>query len=127
MFADNLVFTVTPHSIHELTQMTEKLGLIQLKKAGVHISSQTLAESWNISNYGKVEGSTEKEKWSAEQEEEIMFMARMKEVAAGLPGMTPPPGAPAPGKKPEGRPSSGHASPTLQSKDGGTRSTIATS
>lgn len=127
IFAGNLNFTVTPHSVHELTQMTQKLGLIQAKKSGAHISSQTIAESWNIHNYGHVKGSTEVEKWQNEQEEEIMFMARMKEVASGLPGMTGPPGAAAPGKNPEGRPSSGHAAPSLKSKDGGTRSTIATS
>lgn len=127
IFSDNLMFTVEPHSVHELTQMTKKLGLIQLKKAGAKISSQTLAEAWEVPNYGGFGGSNEVERWEAEQEHELQFMARMKEEMAGLPGMQPPPGAAAPGKKPEGRPNSNSAAPALKSKDGGTRSTISTS
>lgn len=127
MFADNLLFTVTPHSIHELTQMTQKLGLIQLKKAGVKISSETLAEAWNVPNYGHTEGSTEVEKFRAEQEDDLLFAARMKQVAEGIPGLLPPPGAAALGKNPEGRPSSNNKPPHLSQKDSGTRSTIATS
>jgi len=126
IFADNLRFFITPHSLHEITQMTMKLGLIQLKKAGVMIDSQTIAEAWNLPNYGKIEGNTIIERWQREQEMQLEFAARMKELTEGLglgvPGA--PPGAAGPGKSPEGRPASGGAPPALKSKDGGARSTI---
>ena len=126
IFADNLRFLILPGSLHEMTQMVMKLGLIQLKKAGVKISSQTIAEAWSVANYGTFEGNTEIEKWQNEQEMDIAFAARMKEEAGAL-GLLQPPGGAAPGKNPEGRPNANTAAPALQQKDGGTRSTITTS
>ena len=125
IFADNLKFQIMPGTLHELTQMTMKLGLIQLRKAGVKISSQTIAEAWEIANYGEFEGDTEIEKFKSEQEDDIEFAARMQVIGAAA-GLTPPGAAnPAQGKKnPEGRPPSGQAAPQLKQKDGGTRSTI---
>ena len=127
VFADNLQFTILPNSLHEMTQMVMKLGLIQLKKAGVKISSQALAEAWQVANYGQFPGSTEIERWQAEQEMDIENMARAKTIAdaVGLTPPAPPPGAPGPGKpNPEGRPPSGNAAPALKQKDGGSRCTI---
>jgi hypothetical protein len=122
-FADNLRFFIMPNSLHEITQMTMKLGLIQLKKAGVMIDSQTIAEAWNIPSYGRIPGNTVLERWKAEQEMQIEFAARMKEVGEAV-GLAPPGGA-EPGKpNPEGRPPSGNAPPALKSKDNGARSTI---
>ena len=122
-FADNLRFFILPNSLHELSQMTMKLGLIQLRKAHVMIDSQTIAESWNIPNYGSIDGNTVIERWQSEQEMQLEFAARMKELAGAL-GVGVPPGGASPGKPPEGRPPSGHAAPALRSKDGGARSTI---
>jgi hypothetical protein len=133
-FADNLRFFIMPNSLHELTQMQMKLALIQLKKAGIKIDSMTIAESFNIPNYGKIPGSTVLERAQAEAEMDMENMARMKQIAEEV-GLAPPPGgggappgAPKPGGgAPEGRPSSFNAPPELKSKDGGTRSTITTS
>jgi hypothetical protein len=122
VFADNLRFFIMPNSLHEITQMSMKLGLIQLKKAGVMIDSQTIAEAWNIPSWGRIPGNTVLERWKAEQEMQIEFAARMKEVGESLSLM--PPGAAGPGKGPEGRPPSGNAPPALRSKEGGARSTI---
>jgi hypothetical protein len=136
-FADNLRFFIMPNSLHEMQQMSMKLGLIQLKKAGVQIDSQTIAEAWNIPNYGTIPGNTVRERFAAEQEEMLQFAARMEAMKAalqadagggsssGAPGQ--PPGAAAPGKQPEGRPSTFSASPKLVSKDAGARSTITSS
>jgi len=133
-FADNLRFFITPSSLHEMQQMNMKLGLIQLKKAGVQIDDQTIADAWNLPNFGTIPGSTIRERFKAQQEEMLIFAARMEAIKAalgadsgggGAPGQ--PPGAAAPGKQPEGRPSTDAAPATLQSKDGGARSTIATS
>ena len=129
VFADNLRFFIMPGSMHELTQMVMKLGLIQLKKAGVKISSQTLAEAWSVPNYGSFDGNTEIEKWKSEQETDLEFAARMMAIKTALgggaaPGGGGPPGAP---PNPEGRPNANTAAPELKSKDNGARSTITTS
>jgi hypothetical protein len=127
IFANNLKFEIMPNTLHEMSQITMKLGLIQLKKAGVKICSQTIAEAWNISNYGEFEGATELERFRSEQEEDIETAARMQAIGAAA-GLGQPPGAPGPGgKKPEGRPSTDAKPGKIQSKDGGARSTISTS
>ena len=125
IFADNLRFFILPNSMHELTQMQMKLGLIQLKKAGVMIDSQTIAEAWQVPEYGSIPGNTVIERYQEEQEMQLRMAAKLKDEAAGL-GLTPPGGA-APGKSPEGRPPTGQAAPQLKSKDNGTRSTISES
>lgn len=131
-FAENLRFSITPYSLHEITQMARKLGLIQLKKAGIWVSSQTIAEAWNIPNYGHVPGNTEIEKYWNEKGLELEHMARLKEIGEGLGLGAPGGGAGAgagagKGAGPVGRPSSFSASPEIKSKDSGARSTIATS
>lgn len=135
IFADNLEFFILPNSIHEMSQMANKLGFIQLKKAGVKMDSQTIAEAWNVPNWGKLDGSTVLERFQSEQEMDLQYAARLHQEAEGL-GLIPPtpppatapggpPGAPGPGgTAPEGRPPSGQAAPALRSKDGGARSTI---
>jgi hypothetical protein len=132
VFADNLRFFITPNSLHELTQMAMKLALIQLRKAGIMIDSQTIAEAFNIPNYGTIEGSTVIERYNREQEMKLEEMVKMKAIAEqlgiGAPGAGGPPGAPKPGGgNPEGRPASFNAPPAIASKDGGARSTITTS
>lgn len=132
IFADNLRFFIMPNSLHEMTQMAMKLGLIQLKKAGVKIDSQTIAEAWTLPNYGKIPGSTVLERFANEQESDLVMAARLQAVAQSE-GLIPPgmgaaspggPGTTLPGKGQEGRPPSGGAAPALASKDGGARSTI---
>lgn len=123
-FAENLRFIITPYSLHEITQMAKKLGMIQLKKAGVWISSETIAQVWNIPNYGHVDGNTEMEKYWAEKELELINMARIQKIMEGL-GIQPPGGA---GKGAgAGRPSTDAQPAKIASKDGGARSTVATS
>jgi hypothetical protein len=130
-FADNLRFFIMPNSLHEMTQMAMKLGLVQLRKAGVKVDSQTIAESWELPNYGKLDGNTVIERYQAEQEMDLQFAARMQQIAGAeglIPPGTPPGAAAPPGKpNPEGRPPSGQAAPKLLVKDGGARSTIAES
>lgn len=133
VFADNLRFFITPNSLHELTQLAMKLALVQLRKAGIMIDSQTIAEAFNVPNYGTIEGSTVIERYNREQEMKLEEMVKMKAIAEQL-GLTPPagaggpPGAPKPGGgSPEGRPASFSAPPAIANKDGGTRSTITSS
>lgn len=123
IFADNLRFFILPGSLHEITQMVQKLGLIQLKKAQVKIDSQTIAEAWAVPNYGNIDGNTVIEKFQSEQEMDLIQAAKMKELAGGI-GLLPMGGTGAPGKQQEGRPASGQAAPELKQKAGGERSTI---
>ena len=140
-FCDNLRFLILPGSLHEITQMQAKLALIQLKKIGVKISSQLLAEAFSVPNYGSFDGADEIARWKSEQETDLEFAARMMAIKAALggggggdggpggpaasggPGGTPMPGPP----QPEGRPNVNTAPAHIEQKDGGTRSTVATS
>src|SRR4029077_18765631 len=88
-FADNLRFFILPNSLHEMTQMAMKLGLIQLRKAGVKVDSQTIAEAWELPNYGTIPGNTVLERVQAEQEQDLENAARLQAIA-GAEGLTPP-------------------------------------
>jgi len=124
--ADNLEFYIMPNTLHEIHQMTMKLGLIQLRKAGIMIDSQTIAEAWNVPNWGKLDGNTVLERWQSEQQMQLEQAAKLQMIGAEL-GLGGPPGAAAPAQgkhNPEGRPPSGQAAPRLVSKDSGARSTI---
>jgi hypothetical protein len=125
VFASALRFVITPRSLHEITQMSQRLMLIQLKKAGIQIDSQTIADACNVPNYGHIKGSTVREKFENEQELNLMFAARMKELGMSLTeqGAMNPAGAAAGGKQQEGRPPSGQEAPALKEKPNG-RSTI---
>jgi hypothetical protein len=135
-FADNLRLYITPHSVHEITQMTQKLGLIQLRKAGVQIDSRTIAEAWDLGNFGtEPQGNTIWERYWNEQEKVAQHAIRMKQIVDSLmaAGVSPTPAmegalGETPGAPPrEGRPPSGQQSPKLLSKEGGARSTISES
>jgi hypothetical protein len=125
ILADNLEFYILPDTLHELTQMAMKLGLVQLRKAQVMIDSQTIAEAWQVPNYGHIDGNTVIERWQREQEMQLEQAAKMKAVAEGL-GLVSPAGPPGQ-KAQEGRPPSGKAAPQIVPKDGGARSTISES
>lgn len=131
-FCENLRFLIAPHTAHELIQMSHKLGLIQLRKAGVQISSKTIAEAWNIANFGGPDGATEYERFFAEQEDVAMQAFRIKQVMDALQqtGVEPTEALQnalnllTNQNAKEGRPTVGLQKPQLVQKDGGTRSTI---
>lgn len=134
LFAESLTFFITPNSLHAITQMSRQLLYLQLKKAGFPIDSRTIAEAMDIPNFGnKPDGNTVLERWMSEQEMQLELASRMAQLKNGLPGLQPPPSPVGPtpppvGQKPqEGRPSSFTAAPTLETKDGGARTTIVTS
>jgi|ERR1700680_229798 len=132
-FADNLRFFILPNSLHELTQTSMKLLLIQLRKVGIMIDSQTIAEACSVPNYGTIDGNSCIERFIREKEMELEMAARGKALGEALglggpPGGGAPPGAPKPnGAASEGRPPGFSAPPSLKSKDGGSRTTVATS
>lgn len=114
-FASNVKFFVLPHSAHELTQSTLKLGWMQLKQRGAPISWNTIEKSWDIPNPGNVDGNTELEKYRNEQEEDIKFKARMAVIVKNLgvdQGLADQMGG---GGKPNGSGHHGGRPPTAQS------------
>lgn len=131
--ADNVKFFLLPHSIHELTQMTHRLMLLQLRQRGLPISAATIMESCNVADVGKPEGVTEQDRYYSEMEEQLQHQVRVAEImkflgiehglANGSPGGMPPP-APGGGKPngsgPKGgRPPSGQQPPQLEQKGDG--------
>lgn len=114
---NNIFLEITPNSLHQLTQTTRKLMMLQLKKSGVPIDMWTIAEAFDIPNFGSAPAGarTVVERWVAEQR----MMAELKKA------LTPeqPPGQ----GKGGGRPNSNGKAPHIQNKDGGTRSTVSTS
>ena len=120
-FASTLRFLITPRSLHEITQMAQRLLLIQLKKAGIQIDSQTIADACNVPNYGTIPGSTVREKFKNEQEDNLIFAAKMKELGMSITeqGQMNQAGAQAGGKQQEGTPPSGQQAPSLKEKPDG--------
>ena len=133
-FADNLRFFILPHSAHEITQMSYKLGLIQLRKAGIQIDSQTIAEAWDFDLGANFEGTSPYERFFEEQEDMAEHAIRLKMIVDSLQqqGIQPTPQmlaalASVTGPTREGRPPTGTKAPQLVSKDGGARTTISQS
>ena len=91
--------------------------LLQLQKTGFPMDPWTLAEAFDVPNFGSppVGARTVMERWLAW----MRMQAEIKQALA-------PPQAPGQGKG-GGRPNSNSKSPHIQNKDGGTRSTISTS
>lgn len=137
-FADNLRLTITPNSVHEIVQMTRKLLMLQLKKGGFMIDSQTVAEACDIPNYGTIPGNTVIERYWEEQAMQIRHAAKLQHsiaeaTAAADPNspvpVTSPPPSEQPGGEPVGRPNVNTAPPKIEQKGlaSGGRSTVTTS
>jgi len=135
-FAENLHFYLTPHSAHEITQMSHKLLLIQLRKAGIQIDSRTIAESCDIPNFGsEPSGDTVWDRYWNEQAKTAQHAIGVKKLVDELmnTGVAPTPAIQQAmagvegGNVQEGRPTTGLESPKLVAKDGGARTTISQS
>lgn len=141
---NNFVFHVVPNSMHQITQMTRKLLYLQLMRAGVPIDPWTLAEVFDIPNFGRPPSGANSviERWEAWQKivAEIQMAIQMQmqqqavmaspegQAMAALGGIGQAMGG-AGGDK-TGRPPSGQQPPKLEEKSdgqGGTRSTISES
>jgi hypothetical protein len=115
-FGKNVQFFLLPHSVHEFTQMTYRLVLLQLSQRGFPIAKATVMESCEVPDVEKPDGNTQQEQFYAEKEEEIQHAIRLQEIlkASGLdPSMF------GGGGKPNGRPPSGKAPPQMKHKGDG--------
>lgn len=124
-FAENVRFFLMPHSVHEITQMTYRLLLLQLRQRGAPIAWATVMESCDVPNVTKPEGSSVQEQFYAEKEIEIQHMIRAQQIAqalgidaqamAGAGGGAKPNGSSAHG----GRPPTAQQAPQLRKKGDG--------
>jgi hypothetical protein len=66
---NNFVMHIVPNSLHQVTQMTRKLLFLQLQRSGVPIDPWTLAEVFDIPNFGRPPdgANTVVERWEAWQ------------------------------------------------------------
>lgn len=112
---NSFFFHIAPNSMHQITQLTKKLLLMQLFRAGFPIDPWTVAEGFDIENYGTPD--------------QIKDILGSKDIPSDVFGrwiawmelkqkLGQREGA-GPGRKP-----SGQQAPTVQTKDGGTRSTV---
>jgi hypothetical protein len=137
---DDFKYVVSESGINEIHRMTTKLFYIQLMKAGFPISWWTFAKIAQIPNFGPPpEGTnTEMERWIAQKRIETELQIEQAQEVAGS-GLLGPDGQPVSsgggpggggaggGGGEPGRPASFNKAPHIEQKDGGTRSTIATS
>jgi hypothetical protein len=109
-FAKNLRFFITPHSLHYIAQAQQRLNLLALIGKGVPMDPQTIAEQFDVPNWGSIDGATVKERvfeWAKEQLMEKAELAKLakalgfgqEEEGGGKPGPAPGHGG-APPKKP---------------------------
>jgi hypothetical protein len=108
-------FHITPNSLHQITQITRKLLMLQLWKAGFPVDPWSVADALDLDNFGtpdkvaallEAAGKTPTDK--------IGRWIMWKELMAKL---APQQGQP--GRKPTGQ-----TPPAVQQKDNGTRSTV---
>lgn len=122
-WAENTVFTLTPHSIHEIHQMTYRLMLMQMKQRGLKIADCDILEANDVPDVKRAPGVTTQDRFWAEKEDEIRWMAKMQ-IEVGAQGIDVQ--SAMGGGRPVGRPPSGNSAPQLQTKGDG-RTTISES
>ena len=113
--AGNFYYHVVAGSMGRLQSMSNKLLLLQLQARGFPLDPWTLAELYEIDNFGAPPEGTKDimTRW-------IAWQHIQHELAAELQGMVQ-------GPETRGRPASGNLPPRIRQKEGGTRSTISQS
>lgn len=130
-----LTFRVVPNSMHNMTQYSRKLLYLMLMKQGFPIDPWTVAEAFDMVNFGPMPPGTKTimDRWMLWNDLQLelkgLLAAKAKEM--GLmndDGRAGGKGVVGPGQgKSGGRPPSFGTAPHLAQKDGASRSTIATS
>ena len=135
---DNFTFSVTPYSLHELNSMTRRLFILQLSKSGFPMDWWTMAEMFDVRNFGNLPmyddpetgekrvAQSVLERWSCQMEIMAHIQAAQQQ---GQPGQGGGGGKSHGGKgggQGPGRPGTGQQPPTLEQKrtEAGTRATI---
>jgi hypothetical protein len=126
---DNFTFSVTPYSLHELNSMTRRLFILQLSKAGFPLDWWTMADMFDVKNFGPVPNFEDPETGEQRPAQTVLerWTCQMEMMAHIQAANQQQQGGPAhAGKKGPGRPGTGAQPPSLEQKstDAGTRSTI---
>ena len=113
---NSFIFHVTPNSLHQITQLTKKMLMLQLWKGGFPVDPWTVAAAMDLENYGNPSQLNKLLGVNKEGIPDDIFGRWMvwREIMAKL----------SPQPAPKGRPGSGQTPPAHQSKDGGTRGTV---
>ena len=116
---DNFSFTVTPYSLHEFNSVSRKLFYIQLQSRGFPLDPWTLAELFDIKNFGEVPtipdpNSGELRKAQTILERWLAWMQMQARIQQSLGGGQQG-GA---GGRKTGRPPTAQTTPTLENKGG---------
>jgi len=117
-FAKNIRYYITPHSLHYIAQNKFKLNLLAAQGKGVIVDPETMANAFEIPNWGSIEGSTVKEKvfnWAKEQLTEKAEIAKLAK-ALGFGGEDEEGGKPGPAPGHGGRPASNKQAPRAKQK-----------
>lgn len=116
-FAKNIKYFITPHSLHYIAQNKFKLNLLAAQGKGVIVDPETMANAFEIPNWGTIEGSTVKEKVFAWAKEQLTEKAEIAKLEKAL-GMAPPeePGKPGPSPGQGGRPATNKQAPKAKQK-----------
>lgn len=115
-FANNLKLTVTPNSLHAVTQTATKLLYLQLWRGGFPISPERVAKALDLDNWGTLDGNTDIEKWYSWKKDEIEMQAKAQALGASL-GPSPAGGQGMGSPPPKtGRPPSGNKPPVAKTK-----------
>jgi hypothetical protein len=112
---NSFFFHIAPNSMHQITQLTKKLLLMQLFRAGFPIDPWTVAEGFDIENYGdpdQIKAILGTDKVPSDVFGRWLAWMEVKQKLGQREGGHP-------GRKP-----SGQQAPTTQSKDGGSRTTV---
>lgn len=135
-YMDKMYFQIKPMTAHQVTQISHRLFLERIREQGFPIDPETMAEASDIPNFGTIPGNTVLEKYINWKQLEAAIQAKAIKLAQeGLArGNATDPNAEGGGAaaaeaasgpaKPEGRPPTGIDAPRLQSKDGGSRTSI---
>lgn len=100
-FAKNVKYFITPHSLHYIAQNKFKLNLLAAQGKGVIVDPETMAQAFEIPNWGTIEGNTVKEKvfnWAKEQLVEKADIAKLEKALGMAPAQEPSKPGPAPGQ-----------------------------
>ena len=129
---DNFIFQVHPYSLHEFNSMTRKLFYLQLQRSGFPIDWWTLADLFDIRNFGPAPSFTDPETGDMKTAQTVMERitvqwemelrkAQALAQAAGGGG-----GGKGGGKGQKGRPPTAQTPPALEQKSGagGTRAVV---
>ncbi|HKS74443.1 MAG TPA: hypothetical protein VJQ82_14670, partial [Terriglobales bacterium] len=123
---NNFTFSVTPYSLHELNSTTRKLFTLQLMKVGFPVSWWTLAEQFDIKNFGPCMFKDPETGELRPARNEIERYTVQLEIQARIAQAMGAGGGGGKGKGPKGRPETFQRGPALEQKSGG-NATVRTS